>query len=158
MIKSEEENFKEKLTPEQYHILVERGTEKPFTGKLLYNKNEGSYVCGACGNVIFDSLTKFDSGCGWPSFYDAKPNSVKLKKDFRNLMFRTEVLCGRCGSHLGHVFKDAPRTPTGLRYCINSLALDFREKKNGKEKRDEKRIKKTERKKADNKKVKSRKR
>jgi len=123
--------LKNKLSPEQYHVLVERGTEKPFTGSLLKNEKKGTYSCAACGNVIFDSKTKFDSGCGWPSFYDAKKDSVKFKRDFRGIMIRKEVLCSRCGSHLGHIFKDAPQTPTGNRYCINSIALNFKE--NGKE-------------------------
>ncbi len=128
----------EGLTPEQFHVLVERGTENPFSGKLLYNKKSGSYRCARCGNVIFDSSTKFDAGCGWPSFYSAREGSVKFKKDFRNLMIRTEVVCAKCGAHLGHLFKDAPQTPTGKRFCVNSVALDFkkakaRETKNGKE-------------------------
>ncbi len=125
-------DWKNKLSPEQFHVLRERGTEKPFTGKLLQNKKTGVYVCGACGNVIFDSKTKFDSGCGWPSFYDAKKDSVKFKKDFRGMMIRKEVVCAKCGSHLGHVFKDAPQTPTGNRYCINSIALNFKENGKGK--------------------------
>jgi len=124
-----EKDFSKKLSPEQFHVLVERGTEKPFSGKLLYNKKKGSYACARCGNVIFDSSTKFDSGCGWPSFYDARKGSVKFKKDFRGLMIRKEVVCSKCGSHLGHLFKDAPQTPTGNRYCINSIALDFKNSK-----------------------------
>ncbi len=131
-----------KLSPEQYHVLVERGTEKPFSGKLLYNKRAGNYSCARCGNVIFDSSTKFDADCGWPSFYSARAGSVRFKKDFRNLMIRKEVVCAKCGAHLGHLFKDAPQTPTGNRYCINSVALDFKPKKNLEKKIQKSKIKK----------------
>jgi len=134
-MKKEKEILNKNLSPEQYHVLVERGTERPFTGKLLYNKKKGSYRCARCGNVIFDSKTKFDSSCGWPSFYDAKKGSVKFKKDFRDLMIRTEVVCAKCGGHLGHLFKDAPQTPTGNRFCINSIALNFKPEKKKQAKR-----------------------
>lgn len=119
-----------KLTKGQHHILHEKGTEPPFSGKLLYNKEKGEYSCVGCGNKIFDSETKYDSDCGWPSFYDAKKGTVELKKDLSHGMVRTEVICKKCGGHLGHVFKDGPK-PTGKRYCINSIALNF-EGKNGK--------------------------
>jgi len=115
-----------KLTPEQYGILREKGTEAPFTGKLLHNKEAGTYVCPVCGNILFMSDTKFDSGSGWPSFYDvASTGSVKLVEDNSHGMHRVEVNCAKCGSHLGHLFNDAPDQPTGQRFCINSASLEF---------------------------------
>ncbi|MEK6895759.1 MAG: peptide-methionine (R)-S-oxide reductase MsrB [Nanoarchaeota archaeon] len=130
----DEEKLKKKLTAEQYKVLRERATERPGTEKWLHNKDKGMYVCAACGNKLFKSNTKFDSGTGWPSFYDlANDKSVKLENDFSMGIPRTEVLCAKCGSHLGHVFKDVPQTPTGKRYCINSCALDFKEEKGKKE-------------------------
>jgi peptide-methionine (R)-S-oxide reductase len=123
------DDWQAKLTPEQYKVLREKGTEAPFTGKLLHNEATGMYTCGACGQEIFSSTAKFDSGSGWPSFYEAKDNkAVKLVNDGSLGMQRTEVVCANCGSHLGHVFDDAPQTPTGQRFCINSVALGFEPK------------------------------
>lgn len=124
-----EEELKKRLTPEQYHSLRERGTEAPFTGKLLHNKEAGTYVCPVCGNVLFMSDTKFDSGSGWPSFYDvASTGAVKLVEDNSHGMHRIEAECAVCGSHLGHVFNDAKDQPTGQRFCINSASLAFKPK------------------------------
>lgn len=124
-----EDEWKAKLTPEQYEILREKGTEAPFTGKLLNEHGTGDFVCAACGQVVFKSDTKFDSNSGWPSFYDpANTEAVVLKEDTSHGMHRVEVTCANCGSHLGHVFNDAYDQPTGMRFCINSAALDFNAK------------------------------
>jgi peptide-methionine (R)-S-oxide reductase len=115
------------LSDEQKNILFTCGTEAPFSGALLHNKQSGDYVCANCDSLLFDSTTKFDSGSGWPSFYDVKHNrAVQLVSDTSHGMERTEVRCASCGGHLGHVFDDAYDQPTGKRYCINSLALDFK--------------------------------
>ncbi|MEI6755628.1 MAG: peptide-methionine (R)-S-oxide reductase MsrB [bacterium] len=126
---SDHDEYQDKLSEEQYEILRKKGTEAPFSGKLLHEKRHGDYVCAACGNVVFKSDTKFDSGSGWPSFYDpANTKSVKLIEDTTHGMNRVEVTCTNCGSHLGHVFNDAPDQPTGMRFCINSASLDFKDK------------------------------
>ncbi len=125
-----DEEWRKKLTPAQYSVLREKGTEAPFTGELLHKKDSGMYVCAACGSELFDSKTKFDSGSGWPSFYDvASSETVKLVDDSSHGMQRTEVICANCSGHLGHLFDDAPQTPTGQRFCINSCSLDFKPSK-----------------------------
>ncbi len=121
-----EQEWKEKLTPEQYKVLREKGTEAPFTGKLLHEERDGMFKCAACGNPLFASNAKFDSGTGWPSFDQALPGATKEVKDESHGMTRTEVVCAQCGSHLGHLFDDGP-TVTGQRYCLNSVCLDFGE-------------------------------
>jgi len=122
------EEWRKILTPEEFHVLREKGTERPFTGKHLHNKKKGIYVCAGCGNELFSSDTKFDSGTGWPSFWaPIAEDKVELEADNRLGMQRTEVLCNQCGGHLGHVFDDGPK-PTGHRFCINSVALRFEER------------------------------
>jgi peptide-methionine (R)-S-oxide reductase len=123
-MKSEEE-WRKELPPDRYAVLREKATEPPFTGKYTYSKEDGMYRCGACGAELFSSDTKYDSGSGWPSFYEpANAANIKLEKDVSLGMTRTEVLCARCGSHLGHVFDDGPE-PTGQRFCINGCALEL---------------------------------
>ncbi len=125
MAKSDEE-WKKGLTPEQYHVLREKGTEAPYSGEYDLTFDPGTYFCAACGTVLFDSDKKFDAHCGWPSFYDAKPGAVKFHTDDSLGMSRTEVTCATCGGHLGHVFEgEGLDIPTDQRYCINSLSLKF---------------------------------
>ncbi len=120
------DEYKKKLSPEAFEVCFNAATEAPFTGKWLSNKEAGAYVCAACGAELFKSQTKFDSGTGWPSFWDPSHGAaVDSKEDLSHGRKRTEVLCRQCGAHLGHVFDDGPQ-PTGKRYCINSLSLDFK--------------------------------
>lgn len=132
MINIDKDDVKKKISEEQYNVCFLRGTEPPFSGKYTHNKDVGMYVCAICKNKLFASDTKYDSGTGWPSFWDFADNgAIKEEKDTTLGMVRTEVECANCGSHLGHVFNDGPKTlpdgrqATGLRYCINSLSLDF---------------------------------
>ena len=127
-IERTESEWRDILTPEQFHVLREKGTEPAFDNEYWNEKREGTYHCAACGQPLFTSETKFESGSGWPSFWQpVKPENVRELSDTSHGMTRTEIACSRCGSHLGHLFADGPR-PTGLRYCINSTSLDFREK------------------------------
>jgi len=125
-IEKSEQEWKDTLTPEQYHVLREKGTEQAFTGKYWNLKEDGSYLCAGCGAELFNADQKFESGCGWPSFFDAlDKHKIVEHEDTSHGMRRVEVTCANCGGHLGHVFPDGPR-PTGLRYCINSASLDFK--------------------------------
>ncbi len=125
VVKTEEE-WKQVLSPEQYRVIREKGTEAPFSGKFYLHNEKGVYVCAACGAELFTSETKFDAGCGWPSFFEAIDSSrVVYTRDTSHGMIRTEITCAKCGGHLGHVFDDGPK-PTGLRYCVNSLSIDFK--------------------------------
>ena len=119
-----EQEWKEKLTPEEYHILREKGTERPFTGEYDKFYEDGTYKCAGCGTELFSSSSKYDSGCGWPAFYEALPEKIEESEDNSFGMRRIEITCENCGGHLGHVFNDGPQ-PSGLRYCVNSISLDF---------------------------------
>lgn len=124
-----EDQWRAQLSAEEFSVLRQAATERPWTGELLDEKRDGLYSCKACGNELFKAGTKFDSGCGWPSFYESiRPEAVELREDTSLGQVRTEVLCAQCGSHLGHVFPDGFGTPTGDRYCMNSIALNFEEK------------------------------
>jgi peptide-methionine (R)-S-oxide reductase len=121
--------WREKLTPEQFHVLREAGTERAFTGQYDKHFADGSYRCAGCGELLFESDSKYNSGCGWPAFTrPAQADGIEERRDISHGMIRTEVLCNKCGGHLGHVFPDGPAEEGGMRYCINSLSLDFEEK------------------------------
>ena len=127
-VNKSDEQWREELTEFEYHVLREAGTERAYTGELLEEHREGTFSCRGCGAELFKSVAKFESHCGWPSFYEPKEgDAVELLEDRSHGMSRTEVRCKACGSHLGHVFEDAPQTPTGDRYCINSVSITFAE-------------------------------
>lgn len=126
MSKKTDKQWREALSDEQYRVLRQKRTEAPFSGEYVYQKASGVYACVGCGQQLFSSNTKFESDCGWPSFYDASPGAVEFKTDNSHGMIRTEVLCKKCGGHLGHIFDDAPDQPGGKRYCINSVSLKFK--------------------------------
>ena len=127
MVTKETAHWRETLSDEAYRVCWEKGTEAPFSGALLHNRATGEYHCVCCGNSLFDSNHKFDAGCGWPSFDAARPGAVRYERDKSHGMVRTEILCNNCGAHLGLVFDDGP-TETGLRYCVNSVAMQFEKK------------------------------
>lgn len=128
-INKPEEEWKAQLSPEQYYVIRQKGTDRPYAGKYDQHWEAGTYECAACGYELFKSDTKFDAGCGWPSFYEALDKTrIVEKKDISHGMIRTEILCANCGGHLGHVFDDGPQDKTGLRYCVNSTSIAFQKK------------------------------
>ena len=128
-IEKSESEWKEKLDAESYRVLREKGTERPNTGKYYLNKETGIYQCRGCGNEIFHSSAKYDSGCGWPAFTEpVSPDAIDVKMDYSHMMIREEILCAKCGGHLGHRFPDGPKDRGGIRYCINSVSMDFEKK------------------------------
>ena len=129
MGKMDPEEMKKKLSPQLYKVAIEKGTEVPFSGEYVYSKDKGTYNCSVCGNPLFSSDTKFDSGTGWPSFFEpVSKDAVEYHEDNSLGMVRTEITCGKCSSHLGHVFEDGPK-PTGKRYCLNCVSLDLKKDK-----------------------------
>ena len=128
-INKTDEQWRDELSPDRYAVLRRAATEAPFTGSLLHVDTEGVFSCGGCGQVLFTSAQRFDSGCGWPSFDECEPGTIIERADHSLFRERTEILCSKCGGHLGHVFNDGP-TSSGLRYCVNSLAIDFETPKN----------------------------
>jgi peptide-methionine (R)-S-oxide reductase len=129
--KLDEETWRKRLSPLEFQVLRQASTERPGSGELLYEERPGTYYCKGCGQALFDASTKFDAGCGWPSFFENKPGAVTEDTDYLLGYPRTEIRCSRCNSHLGHVFPDAPDTPTGMRYCMNSVALTFEPEDDG---------------------------
>ena len=127
----DEETWRKRLSPLEFQVLRQASTERPGSGEHLYEDRPGTYYCKGCGQALFDASTKFDAGCGWPSFFENKPGAVTEDTDYLLGYPRTEIRCSRCNSHLGHVFPDAPGTPTGMRYCMNSVALTFEPEDDG---------------------------
>ena len=127
-VNKSDKEWKDKLTSDQFKVLRLKNTELPFTGEYYDHKEKGNYKCAGCGTILFSSETKYDSGCGWPSFFEEMGENIEKKLDLSHGMRRIEVLCKNCGGHLGHIFNDGPKDKTGLRYCINSASLNFESK------------------------------